>query len=105
MSFTQAIRSVYRNYATFSGRAPRSEYWWFQLFLLLVVFGWLFAVAAFGTTGYSAINLLLVFGVAAFFIASIVPGIAVAVRRLHVSDKSGWWILVSFLPYVGGIAC
>ena len=77
---------VWRNYAVFSGRVGREEFWSFVL-VSLVVF---------------LLSLLLSLGII-YIIAVIIPTIAVAVRRLHDTDRSGWWILLSFIPIVGWI--
>jgi uncharacterized membrane protein YhaH (DUF805 family) len=104
MSFGEAVRSVFTNYAKFDGRAPRSEYWWFQLFNLLVVLGAYVVIIAFAVAGRSwtliglAAGALMIYALAAF-----IPSLAVTVRRLHDSDKSGWWLLIAFLPYIGAI--
>lgn len=82
--FTEAIKVCFRKYATFKGRASRSEYWWFTLFTsLLGGFGSLLE-AGMGSDGQA---LSALFGIATFL-----PSIAVAVRRLHDTDHSGWWI-------------
>jgi uncharacterized membrane protein YhaH (DUF805 family) len=91
-----------RKYATFSGRAPRREYWWFMLFSVLLVIGLTIVdvaiigeerMLAYGTGPFTAIASL----------ALLLPSIAVAVRRLHDRDKSGWWLLLAFVPLIGGI--
>jgi len=97
MNFTEAIASGFRNYVGFSGRAPRSEYWYWFLFAVLVniaatiVDAILFSRADVGPIG-------LIVGLALFL-----PGLAVGVRRLHDLDRSGWWILIVFIPIVGVI--
>ncbi|ENZ83736.1 MULTISPECIES: DUF805 domain-containing protein [Caulobacter] len=95
-----------RKFAVFEGRARRSEYWLFALFQLLVTAGFfIIASVAYGTTsgrqdGPVAI-LVGLFTLLAllFFIALIIPALAVTVRRLHDTDKSGWWLLISFIPF------
>ncbi len=85
MGFVDAVKSAYSNYANFNGRASRSEYWWFALFFMIVyiVLGALMAkVQIFG------IVLLL------FYLGSLVPAIALAARRMHDNDKSGWFMLI-----------
>ena len=99
MSFTEAVASVYRNYAKFDGRATRPEYWWFVLFSILFTV----AVYAVGMILYAATRSTAAFGligivVVVFLIVSFVPSIAVGVRRLHDTDRSGWWFLISFIP-------
>lgn len=104
-----AIVSVFRNYATFTGRATRSEYWWFQLFQVVVVLV-IFAVGflpviinppPFEEPKPTAIVgglLILVFG-----LGVIIPNISVFVRRLHDIDFSGWFYFLIMIPGFGGI--
>jgi uncharacterized membrane protein YhaH (DUF805 family) len=94
MNMQQAIVSVLSQYATFSGRAPRSEYWWYSLAAMLASF--LIAVPDALLFPTSAIDLSSLFAIAIF-----VPGMAVSVRRFHDIDKSGWNLLWIFLPFVG----
>ena len=100
MSFGQAVSSVFSKYATFSGRARRSEYWYWALFtfILLAVAGGLDNVLKTTLSGQQ-------FGwfyiVAALAIA--IPTIAVTVRRLHDTDRSGWWYLLTFVCGIGAI--
>ena len=91
---------VLRKYAVFSGRARRKEYWFF------VLFNAIFAIAAMildnslglaiEDVGYGPIYIL-------YALATIVPGLAVSVRRLHDIGKSGWYFLLALIPCVGGI--
>lgn len=91
MGFQEAIRSGFNNYANFSDRSSRSEFWYWALFqfLLEIVFYILVLITPI------ALVLLLV------FLAIIVPSIAVSVRRLHDSGKSGWNLLWTFVPFGG----
>ncbi|MEO7054194.1 MAG: DUF805 domain-containing protein [Rhizomicrobium sp.] len=93
MTFGQAIRSCYSNFATFSGRAPRSEYWYFTLYHFLIV---MLCLAAF-PLGIS--NLLL--GIS--FVVNFLPAVSVLIRRLHDTDHSGWWYWIAFVPLIGAI--
>jgi len=103
MSFTEAVRSVYRNYATFDGRAPRSEYWWFQLFNVLVTLAiYAAGIAVAAVSRNAGFGLILVAAIV-YAVLTFVPSLAVTVRRLHDSDKSGWWLLIVFIPYVGAL--
>ena len=87
-------RVVLEKYADFTGRARRSEYWWFTLanFVVALVLVLLVAVADIFWVLYVL-----------YALALIVPSIAVTIRRLHDTDKSGWWILIALVPFVGGI--
>jgi uncharacterized membrane protein YhaH (DUF805 family) len=91
MSFTQSISSVFRQYFGFSGRACRSEYWWFFLFQFIVGI-----VLAFSISGLYFLFFLYVLG-------TIIPGIAVLVRRLHDTGNFGWLALVALIPLIGGL--
>jgi uncharacterized membrane protein YhaH (DUF805 family) len=97
MSFFEAIGSGLRNYASFSGRAVRSEYWYFVLFLLIV------GIVA-ELLDFFLFPLQMVFqGIGPLHILSslalLLPSIAVSVRRLHDIDRTGWWALL----YLTGI--
>ena len=96
MNFQEAVQSVFSNYAKFRGRACRSEFWWFQLFLLLggIVAGLLDLFANTNFLGGSPLAML-------FWLAAIIPDLAVTVRRLHDTDSSGWWILLGLIPLIG----
>lgn len=96
MSFTEAIKSVFSQYAGFSGRARRSEYWYFILFNMIAP-AILSGLAA--ATGSTIFNILSgIYG-----LAVLIPGLAVTVRRLHDIGKSGWWILLGLIPCIGEI--
>ncbi|MGB3417980.1 MAG: DUF805 domain-containing protein [Mesorhizobium sp.] len=88
-----------RRYATFSGRSTRSQYWLYTLisFLFLCIAG-IFDVAL----GFADENVMLITGIV--YLAHFIPTIAVTVRRLHDTDRSGWWMLIPFVPVVGLIA-
>jgi uncharacterized membrane protein YhaH (DUF805 family) len=90
MSFTEAVRSCFQNYASFSGRAPRSEYWYFVLFEIaalvgLAIMDWLIGTAP----------ILYMLGA----LALVLPALTVGVRRLHDSNKSAWNLLWSLVPF------
>jgi uncharacterized membrane protein YhaH (DUF805 family) len=99
---------VLRKYADFNGRARRTEYWMFTLFNILIYMGLgILAFAAIALMGRSSSNsaavLLVVAPIWLYGLAVIIPGLAVSVRRLHDTGRSGWFILVAFIPFVGGI--
>ena len=88
MNFGQAITSGFRNYATFSGRAARSEYFYWALFEVLVsVVAAILDIAIFPDSPFGP--LYTISGIVLFL-----PGLAVAVRRLHDIDRTGWWLLL-----------
>ncbi len=101
MGFSESVKSVFSKYATFSGRASRSEFWYFVLFNILVsipvsivgvIIGCLFSKGP-----ESVMTALLVI----YSLAVLIPSIAVTVRRLHDSGKSGWLYLLILIPYLG----
>lgn len=101
----------YRRYADFSGRSRRREYWMFALFYVLVMIA---LNAVFGTNEVERGNGAFSYGsrlVGAggwigglFWLVSIVPGLAVSVRRLHDQDRTGWLLLLWFIPVLGWFA-
>ncbi len=99
MGFSEAIQTCFSKYVTFSGRAQRSEFWYFILFTILgsiaigilesLAFGW----SLLGRGGLSSL----------FDLVVLLPSISVAVRRLHDLEKSGWWWWLWLIPIVGWI--
>jgi uncharacterized membrane protein YhaH (DUF805 family) len=85
-----------RKYAEFSGRARRQEYWMFTLLFLLVYV----VLAGLGASADSPALVVVAFVVS---VASLLPSVAVTVRRLHDTDHSGWWFLIGFIPFVGTV--
>jgi uncharacterized membrane protein YhaH (DUF805 family) len=97
MNFSQAVTSGFHNYVGFSGRAPRSEYWYWQLFFCLVgIASALIDLVLFPRLNISPINTLAE-------LALLLPTLAVSVRRLHDLDRSGWWLLIVLIPIIGAI--
>ena len=96
MGFTEAIKSVLSQYAGFTGRARRSEYWFFCLFNMIIsgVLTVLYRLTGAGL--FSVLSGLV-------SLALIIPGLAVAIRRMHDIGKSGWYLLFAFIPLVGSI--
>ena len=105
-TFVEAFTRYWRRYATFSGRASRSEYWWMALVgLTVAVVTTMIDVIANG--GFAAANAtatgvgdLLSYG---WGLATIVPTVALSVRRLHDTDRSGNWIFLGLVPFIGVI--
>ena len=93
-SFEQAMRTCLQlKYFQFDGRASRSEYWWFFLFSLIVL-----QVAAV----LDAVTGLFIFYLTAALVLMI-PTLSVCVRRFHDFDRSGWWILIILIPFIGSL--
>lgn len=88
MTFGEAIKTCFSKYADFNGRAPRSEYWWWTPFVLL-------ASLAAGLINDKVGGLL--------SLATLLPGLAVSARRLHDTNRSGWFQLLMFIPLIGWI--
>ena len=105
MNLSTAVASFWSHYATFRGRSRRSEYWFIQLFLIIT------------NLAVGVIDLILMDGDVDRFIANggggivglvwilvtLIPALAVLVRRLHDISRSGWWALIGFVPVVGAI--
>jgi len=105
MSFGAAIASFWRNYVNFKGRARRSEYWFVVLFLFITNLG--AAIVDLGvfiddidgflaTSGFGPVGIL-------WTLATLLPSLALLVRRLHDTDRSAWWILIGLIPFAGAI--
>lgn len=89
-----------KKYATFSGRAQRAEYWYFVLFNMLFLMGLTISDGIAGTFSAEA-GIGLLSGIYSLGILS--PSVAVGVRRLHDTGRSGWWLLIGIIPIIGGI--
>ena len=87
-------------YADFSDRAPRAEYWWFYLLTIVASLVAMIVDSVIGTGGtlgsYGILTLLVTLGL-------LIPSLAAGVRRLHDTDRSGWWLLIVLVPLVGVI--
>lgn len=106
MSFGQAVAEGFSKYATFSGRSRRSAYWYWVLFSILAATVAAVADTGFGTTieganvgGTTGVGWISL--VVALLLA--IPGIAVTIRRLHDTGRSGWWWLLSLVCGIGAI--
>jgi uncharacterized membrane protein YhaH (DUF805 family) len=91
-----------KKYVEFDGRARRKEYWMFQLFNILVVFALIIigAIMESAVPGRMNPNIFSVL-VIVYFLAMLIPSLAVMVRRLHDTGKSGWWFFILFIPAFG----
>lgn len=84
MTFGKSIQTCFSKYATFNGRASRSEFWWWYLFTFIVGFVGSYIDGAVGASGIFYLIINLVF---------LLPGLAVSVRRIHDSNHNGWWVI------------
>lgn len=99
MGFTQSVRTVLSKYVVFSGRARRSEYWWFTLFAIvvgIVASGIDTALGSSPADGTGVVGGLV-------GLALLLPSLTVQVRRLHDTGRSGWWVLLNLLVVIGWI--
>ena len=97
MHFVQAVNACLNRYATFTGRARRPEYWYFALFTILVgIVTATLDAAMFPGDLAGPLN-----SIASILL--LLPSLAAAARRLHDTDRSGWWMLIGLVPLVGWI--
>lgn len=99
---------AFRQYADFSGRASRQEFWMFVLFNLLLAMAWAFVAGLltglFGGSFDQESRLMFMYKlIAIYYAVTTVPAMAVGVRRLHDTGRSGWWMLIGLVPLVGSI--
>ena len=91
MTFTESVSTCLKKYFVFEGRASRSEYWWFQLIVLPSYY----------------ISTFIQNELAYFFLGitlfTLIPAISAGVRRLHDTNRSGFFLLLSFIPFIGGL--
>lgn len=89
-----------KQYAVFKGRARRKEYWFFALFNLIVSV--VLTVVDYMTGSLDPeLGVGLLSGI--YSLAILIPSLAVTVRRLHDTDRTGWWVLIAFIPFIGAI--
>lgn len=94
VTFGEAVnKALGQNYCNFNGRASRSEYWWFVLFMAIVnsAIGFVLGIFNSSETGISIITSIV-------GLAFLLPGLGLCVRRLHDTGHSGWWVLLSVIP-------
>jgi uncharacterized membrane protein YhaH (DUF805 family) len=106
MGFGQSITTCFSKYATFAGRASRSEFWWWVLFVGILWFIGAVLDGLIGTTyrvplGSADATVGIIHTILVLVV--LLPGISVAVRRLHDTDKSGWWWWLNIICFIGGI--
>jgi uncharacterized membrane protein YhaH (DUF805 family) len=96
VDFKSAVQLQFQNVTTFTGRAAPSAYWWYALALFIVSFVLEIIVKASGSAALAVLVLIvsIVLGLS---------GLSLAVRRLHDTDKPGWWLLLCLIPFIGGL--
>lgn len=100
---------AFRNYADFSGRARRKEYWMFMLFHIIIVFLFLIPIIGImvsaemngGSIEESPLFIAMCVLAGIYYLATLIPTYSISCRRLHDVGMSGWWILTGNIPYVG----
>jgi uncharacterized membrane protein YhaH (DUF805 family) len=111
VGFGEAIKRAFAGWSTWSGRATRAEYWWWFLFvwlISLIPYVGILATADWTTTGDGTIegsggSVLWWIVITVVWLAFVLPSIAVSVRRLHDTNRSGWWYWIVLVPCIGGI--
>ena len=88
-----------KKYAVFEGRARRREYWFFALFVVLISVVLTIIDSMIGTMTSQGAGILS----GLFCLAVLIPSLAVGARRLHDTDRSGWWLLIGLIPFIGAI--
>ena len=91
---------VLKKYATFNGRARRKEYWYFALFNFIISIVLMVIDGVTGTLN-AEVGIGMLGGI--YTLAILIPSIAVSIRRLHDTDRSGWWLLIVLIPFIGAI--
>ena len=91
MTFSESLSICLKKYFVFKGRASRSEYWWFQL---IVSPSYFISTIIENEIGYFFLGITLF---------TLIPAISAGVRRLHDTNRSGFFLLISFIPFIGGL--
>lgn len=100
------LEVIKNNYANFSGRARRKEYWMFTLvntIIITVLYAILISSVDMNTGKMSSLGSIAGIIIGIYSLAIIIPSLAVTIRRFHDQDKSGWMFLLAFIPAVGGL--
>jgi len=102
MDIQDAVKTRFQSYLTFQGRAPRSEYWFYTLFVLLAVCVINMVYLTLGTAlEFASKHTLYLYSFITICVATCFPLIPLTVRRLHDKGRSGWWYLLTFVPVIG----
>jgi uncharacterized membrane protein YhaH (DUF805 family) len=103
VGFGEAIKQAFSHGFVYRGRASRSAYWWWALFEVIVLFvsELLIVIPAAAHSNAAVAVFFIILGIVGIYLALV--GLAVTIRRLHDIDRSGWWVLIGLVPFVGGI--
>jgi uncharacterized membrane protein YhaH (DUF805 family) len=103
VGFGEAIKQAFSHGFVYRGRASRSAYWWWALceVIAVLVSELLIVIPVAAHSDAAAAVLFIILGIAGIYLALV--GLAVTIRRLHDIDRSGWWVLIGLVPFVGGI--
>lgn len=96
-------KALTKDYANFNGRARRSEYWYYTLMNFIILFGLQIVIGICAVADLGVVSTILGIVYFIYALATLVPSLAVAVRRLHDTGKSGWFFLIALIPIVGSI--
>lgn len=105
MGMIEAVKLFFNRYTDFKGRSSRAEYWWVYLFnflVMIVPYLILFTVGM-GSDGLNIIGMLMAGIIGLYVLATIIPGLAIAFRRMHDRNMTAWWLLLGLIPYIGSI--
>lgn len=94
MNYFNYYLEAFQKYADFDGRTRRKEFWWFFLFNIIAMM--IVKIVDNSMDGLEVLGKI-------YFLAVLIPTIAISIRRLHDTNHSGWWILINFIPVVGNI--
>ncbi len=105
MGMMDAVKLFFRRYTEFRGRSSRAEYWWVQLFNLLVMIVpyLILLTVGIGSGGFNLIGILMALIIGAYVLAVLIPGLAISFRRMHDRNMTAWWLLLGLIPYVGSL--
>lgn len=102
LGFGDAIATCFRKYIVTAGRARRSEYWWFVLFVISALLLAIVADMILWPYSFSQVTSLGPLGTVVM-LATVLPLLAVGARRMHDTDRSAWWLVVQLVPAIGGL--
>jgi uncharacterized membrane protein YhaH (DUF805 family) len=106
MGMMDAVQLFFKRYTDFQGRSRRAEYWWvylFNLIIILVLYMIMIFIGGMAQGEMNILGILCMIIILLYSLAVLIPGLAIAFRRMHDRDMSAWWLLLGLIPYLGGI--